>query len=95
MTDWRDLCTRMDRLLALQAPACVRAHLLVRLLIPRLAVAVGVREFTTELAALLADGLCAQTSTCFVCKTVKADGGDGLCCKCRAEVDQYAAGAGL
>lgn len=98
MMNWRETCAHMEKLIAINAPPMLKAHCLVRLVLPKLIAQIGVTEVSSELARLLADGLCAQTGTCSLCRKAPSDGGDGndgMCCKCRAEIDQFAAEAGL
>jgi hypothetical protein len=95
MMNWRETCDHMDKLVAADAPALIKAHCLVRLLLPKLMAQIGIRECSAELASLFANGLCVQTATCSICCKTRVDGDDGLCCRCRADVDQLCAEAGL
>jgi hypothetical protein len=94
VNNWRETCEYMDKLIRANMPPLLKAHYLLRVLLPRLIAQIGIKECGEIMGGMFADGLCASTGTCSVCKKVKADGDDGLCCKCRAEIDQVCAEAG-
>ena len=73
------------------APACIKAHCLFAILLPKLIVRIGIDACATEMTRLFAGAICGKTGQCFVCHKVPADGDDLLCAKCRAECDQYRA----
>jgi hypothetical protein len=99
--NWRETCAYFEKLVKLDAPPTIKAHCLVRLILPRLAAEIGIEAVSLEMARAFADGLCVASATCVVCKKVQADRGadgrndDGLCCKCRADLDQLCAEVGL
>lgn len=92
---WAETCAHMNKLIATDAPAMLKAHWLVHVMLPRLVVQIGTKEVGAELARAMTKGLCGQSGTCDMCCKQPSDGDDGLCCRCRAEVDQFAAEAGL
>ena len=78
------------RLIDLKAPDTIKAHALVRVLFPRMMKMIGHEDCARELAALICEGLDDRMGVCTACHKDFALG-DGLCVKCQAETDQWAA----
>ena len=85
--DWRRAVLHMDRMVGADMINCVKAHYMVNVLLPRLAVLVGAREFTDEMSRMMARGLCYQVGLCSICKLENAVRGDDVCPACKAQCD--------
>ena len=79
---------RLLKLHRLNAPKLISAHYLFHVVIPRLCAEIGPAVCGDQFADLFTRALCEHTGTCPVCKKAPSDGDDGMCAKCRAEVDQ-------
>ncbi len=94
LLDWERTTAHMAKLIESEMPDGVKAHYVVRVLLPRLAVLCGTTHFTKELAAMLADGLSLQTGRCRYCHAAESIGGEehhDVCAACLAKFDQFAA----
>lgn len=83
------------RLVECKAPAAIKAHLVFRVLMPRIVAEIGVAECRDEALRLFSDMLADQAGLCWVCKKVYPVRGENLCVKCLAECDQLSAEVGL
>jgi hypothetical protein len=87
---YRDDIRRLDKLIEDDAPAIIKAHALVNLLIPRLVVVLDcVEEFTHELGRKLAEGMCTQSGVCRWCKKAEAAMSNEYCDPCSQKLDAF------
>lgn len=79
----------MRSLVSMKAPPCIKAHYLVRILLPRVAVEIGVKEVAEELSGVHAEYLCDYSGTCRCCKmsTATTSPGEHHCAKCLKEFE--------
>ena len=91
MTEWERTKKQMDEMIRLDAPAVIKAHYVVNVLIPRLAKLVGVKDFSHELSRFLCRGVAQYTGICVQCLKDQAVRGEDFCPRCLAEYDQFEA----
>ncbi len=92
--EWRKSVLRMDRMIASDAPNTIKAHFLVRILLPRLVRFVGISEYTEQLAAMQTEMLVGYLGLCVICKKESVDhssvGMGYTCTECGRMCEQYA-----
>lgn len=85
----------LRRLTELDAPATIKAHALIQVLLPKLVRIVGVDECMQELVTVLAKGWALEFGMCVLCRKNRPMGGSGvdadICPRCSAEQDQFEA----
>ncbi len=89
MTEWRKTVLRMDRMVSNNTPGTIRAHFMVRVLIPRLARICGVDEFTEQLGTFIAEHLSGHIGLCRCCHKIESVKGDSYCQSCLDELKEY------
>ncbi len=90
--DARRMARRVVDFQKWDAPDGVKAHFVVRVLMPKMARWCGVKDFAAHLSALLTEGMALWTGVCPACLTAKADSvEDNLCAVCRSKQDQFEA----
>lgn len=91
MTTLERRLAHMRRLIAMDAPACLKAHYFVQVLIPRMAAEIGLSDVAREVGDALARGFAFKSGTCVMCRRSPSAPPDDVCLKCQAECDQFAA----
>lgn len=92
----RQACERLQGLDDGHNPPVIKAHFLFAVLLPKLMTEIGINECTDQMARLFSYAMCRQVGQCYVCVKAPADSADdNLCVKCRAEIDQLTAEAGM
>lgn len=89
---FRSAIRRLHRLIRLKAPPVIKAHYLIKVLVPYMIENMNiVEESSTQLASLLSRGMAFHVGYCTVCLKAPATTEYHLCPKCQAECDQLEA----
>ncbi len=90
---------QLRKLVKLGAPATIKAHCLIQVLLPKMMNIVGAAECLTELGSMATRGMAIHVGYCYMCRKHPVMGGEGndcdICAKCSAEYDQLTAGMNL
>lgn len=91
MTTLERRLDHMRKLVALDAPAPIKADFFVHVLMPQIAAEIGIQDVMTSLAKFMAQGVARYKGICWVCLNKPQARGDDVCPKCQAETDQWIA----
>ncbi len=86
---WRRSRDHVESLLGMDAPDCLKAHFVVRVLIPQLAQIAGVAAFSAEIAGKLCETLCVHSGKCRWCHDEDSVPNDELCVACLAKYEAF------
>jgi hypothetical protein len=90
-TELEQRLTQFVKLCNLNAPNCIKAHYLVKVLVPNIVRECNmIPEFADEMANMLARGMAVHSGVCVFCKKARATC-DYLCPRCNSEYNSMVA----